>query len=214
MKNNVMLSKVFGWMFIGLLLTFVTGYYLASNEYTFYKIFSGGTYYLLALIEIGLVIFLSARVHKMQPTTAKVAFMIYSIVSGLTFSSIFVAFEISSILFIFLIAALVFGIFACIGYFTKVDLSKLGTYLFMALIAVMVCIIINLFLGNSTFDIVINSICLLVFIGYTAYDIQKIKKLTSMSVSENIAIIGALQLYLDFINIFISLLDLFGKSRD
>ena len=88
MKNNI-LSKVFGWMFVGLLLTFVTGYYVASNEYTFYKIFSGGIYFIFAIIEIGLVIFLSARVHKMQPNTAKIVFMLYSIVSGLTFSSIF-----------------------------------------------------------------------------------------------------------------------------
>lgn len=214
MKNNTMLSKVFGWMFIGLLLTFITAYYLASNEYTFYKIFSGGTYFILALIEIGLVIFLSARVQKMQPTTAKIVFMLYSIVSGLTFSSIFIVYELSSIIILFLAAAILFGIFACIGNFTKLDLSRFGTYLLMALVALVICIIINLFLGNSTFDIVINFVCLLVFIGFTAYDIQKIKRLYGSSDNENVAILGALELYLDFINIFISLLNLFGKSND
>lgn len=213
MKNN-MLSKVFGWMFIGLLLTFVTGYFVASNEYTFYKIFSGGIYFVFALIEIGLVIFLSARVHKMQPNTAKFVFMLYSIVSGLTFSSIFMAYELTSIMVIFLAAAVVFGIFACLGYFTKMDLSKLGTFLFMALIALIVCIIINLFVGNGTFDLIINYACLLVFIGFTAWDMQKIKRLCASTTNENIAIIGALELYLDFINIFISLLDIFGRGRD
>lgn len=212
MKNNI-LSKVFGWMFVGLLLTFVTGYYVASNEYTFYKIFSGGIYFIFAIIEIGLVIFLSARVHKMQPNTAKIVFMLYSIVSGLTFSSIFMAYNLTSILIIFLAAAVLFGVFACIGYFTKMDLSKLGTYLFMALIALIICIVINLFVGNSTFDLIINYVCLLVFIGFTAYDMQKIKRLCASTTNENIAIIGALELYLDFINIFISLLDIFG-NRD
>lgn len=214
MKNNSMLSKVFGWMFIGLLLTFMTGYFVASNEYTFYKIFSGGTYFIFALIEIGLVVFLSARVYKMQPNTAKIVFMLYSIVSGITFSSIFIAYNLTSILVLFLAAALLFGIFACIGHFTKMDLSKMGTYLLMALVALIICIIINLFIGNTTFDLIINWVCLLVFIGFTAYDMQKIKRLCASTTNENIAIIGALELYLDFINIFISLLDLFGKSRD
>ena len=214
MKNNTMLSKVFGWMFIGLLLTFFTGYYVASNEYTFYKIFSGGSYFIFALIEVGLVIFLSSRVQKMKPATAKIVFMLYSIVSGLTFSSIFIAYEITSIMILFLVAAILFGIFACIGNFTKLDLSRFGTYLLMALVALIICIIINMFLGNSTFDIIINSICLLVFIGFTAYDIQKIKRLYDLSENDNIAILGALELYLDFINIFISLLNLFGKSND
>lgn len=214
MNQNRMLSKVFGWMFIGLLLTFITGYYLASNEYTFYKLFTGGKYLLLVLLELGLVVFLSTRIHKMKPATAKVVFMLYSIVSGLTFSSIFVVYELQSILLVFFLAALVFGIFALIGYFVKVDLSKLGTYLLMMLIAVLICIIVNLFLGNEMFDIIINSICLIVFIGFTAYDVQKIKKLANSTTNENIAIIGALELYLDFINIFLSLLNLFGNSRD
>jgi len=213
MKNNV-LAKVFSWMCIGLLLTFVTGFYVASNEYTFYKIFSSGMYFIFALIEIGLVVFLSARVHKMQPNTAKIVFMLYSIVSGITFSSIFIAYNIASIIMVFWAAALLFGIFACIGYFTKIDLSKFGTYLLMALVALIICIIINIFIGNGMVDLIINWVCLLVFIGFTAYDIQKIKRLCASTTNENIAIIGALELYLDFINIFISLLNLFGKARD
>lgn len=213
MKNNV-LPKVFGWMFIGLLLTFFTGYFVASNEYTFYKIFSGGTYFIFVFIEIGLVLFLSTRVHKMQPNTARIVFMLYSIVSGITFSSIFVAYNISSILVIFLAAALLFGIFACIGYFTSIDLSKISTYLLMALFALIISAIINLFVGNGMVDLIINLLCLLIFIVFTAYDIQKIKRLCDSTASDNIAIIGALELYLDFINIFISLLDIFGRGRD
>ena len=171
-------------------------------------------YILLIIVEFVLVIFLSARVHKMQPNTAKIVFMLYSIVTGLTFSSIFVVYQLQSILIIFLVTSGIFGIFSLIGYKTNIDLSKFSTYLFMMLIGIIICSIINAFLGNSVFDIIISCISIIVFIGYTAYDVQKIKRLANSSVSENVAIIGALELYLDFINIFIDLLRLFGKNRD
>lgn len=214
MNQKNAIAKVFGWMFIGLLLTFITGYYLASNEYTFYKLFTGGKYFLLILIEFGLVIFLSARIHKMSSTTAKIVFMLYSIVTGLTFASIFIVYELQSILLLFVITAGIFGIFALLGYYTKIDLTKMGTFLFMALLGIVACVVINMFLGNSTFDIIITCISIVIFLGYTAYDMQKIKLLIDSSVSENVAIIGALELYLDFINIFLDLLQLFGKSND
>lgn len=201
-------------MCVGLLLTFITGFYVASNEYTFYKIFSGGTYILFALIEIGLVIFLSARVHKMHPNIAKIVFMLYSIISGITFSSIFITYNISSIIIIFFEASLLFCVFALIGYFTKIDLSKFGTYLLMVLVALIICIVINMFVDNSILNLIVNWVCLLVFIGFTVYDIQKIKRLCNSSMNENIAIIGALELYLDFINIFLDLLRLFGNNSD
>lgn len=212
--QNRLLPKVFGWMFIGLLLTFITAYYISINEYTFYKIFSGSGYLIFILLELGLVLFLSARVHKMNPNTAKIVFMLYSVVSGVTFSSIFIVYNLQSIIILFLSAAILFGIFALIGYFTRVNLDRLGTFLIMALVAVLICIIVNIFVGNNTFDIIISSICLIVFVLFTAYDIQKIKKLGSLSLSDNAAIIGALELYLDFINIFISLLDIFGRGKD
>lgn len=214
MSQNNTMAKVFGWMFIGLLLTFITGYYLASNEYTFYKLFSGGKYFLLILLEFGLVIFLSARIHKMSPSTAKIVFMLYSIVTGLTFSSIFIVYELQSILLLFVITAGIFGLFALLGYYTHIDLTKLGTLLFMALLGIVACVIVNMFLGNGIFDIIITCISIIIFLGYTAYDMQKIKRLVSSSSSESIAIVGALELYLDFINLFLDLLNLFGKSND
>lgn len=214
MNKNNLISKVFGWMFVGLLLTFVTGYILSNNVYTLYKLLSGWNYIILILIEFGLVIFLSARIHKMSSTTAKIVFMLYSIVTGLTFGAIFVVYELESILTIFLITAGIFGIFALLGYYTNIDLTKLGTYLLMMLFGIIICTIINLFLGNSTFDIVITCISIVIFLGYTAYDMQKVKMLMDSSDSENIAIIGALELYLDFINLFLDLIRLFGKSKD
>ena len=151
----------------------------------------------------------------MKPLTAKILFCAYSFLTGLTFSSIFVIYKITSIVYVFGITALLFLIFALIGYFTKIDLSKIGVYLFMALLGVILCSIINIFVGSGTFDLVITIVCLLVFIIYIAYDMQVIKRnLYLIPEEDNLAIYGALQLYLDFINIFLRLLRLFGNSRD
>ena len=151
----------------------------------------------------------------MQPLTAKILFCAYSFLTGLTFSSIFVIYEITSIIFVFGITALLFLIFALIGYFTKIDLTKIGIYLFMALLGVIICSIINMFVGSETFDLGITIICLLIFIIYIAYDIQVVKRnLYQIPEEDNLAIYGALQLYLDFINIFLRLLQLFGNRRN
>lgn len=212
--DNKVLSKVFGWMFIGLLVSFITGYVVSLNPTMITNIF-GGAWWLLLIVELGLVIFLSARIAKMSPTTAKVCFLLYAFVSGLTFSSIFIVYEMASIVFVFLITGVIFGIFAFIGYTTQMDLSKFRTYLFMALIGTILCSIINIFMGNSTFDMIISIIVIIVFIAYTAYDVQKIKNLYESNAlpEDNLAIYGALELYLDFINLFIRLLDLLGKDK-
>jgi len=125
--NNIF-KKVFLWMMIGLLVTFATGYTVATNPNMIEKIFSTSLYIILPIIEIILVIVLSARITKMNPTTARILFILYSFVTGLTFSSIFIIYEMTSIIFVFLITAIVFGILSLIGYTTKVDLTKLGTY--------------------------------------------------------------------------------------
>ena len=196
MENNKIFGKVFMWMFIGLLVTFLTGYVVSVNDNMLYNIFSGGTYFLLIIIELVLVIFLSARIKKMQVTTARIVFILYSFVTGLTFGSIFVVFELTSIILVFLIAASLFGLFALIGYFTKLDLTKLGTILLMMLLGVVICVIVNMFLNNSTFDLVISCISIIVFLGFTAYDIQKIKLLAYEFEEEGkVAIIGALELF-------------------
>ncbi len=215
MVDNKLLSKSFLWMCIGLLVTFVTGFGVSMNERMLENIFGGSGFWILVILEFVLVIVLSARVMKMNPTTAKICFILYSFVSGLTFSSIFVVYELTSIMMIFLVSAIIFGIMAFIGYTTKVDLSRLGFYLLMALLGVILVSIINIFLGNGTLEIIICIICLLLFIGITAYDVQKIRALESTGLPEdNLAIYGALELYLDFINIFLQILELFAKNKD
>lgn len=213
-QDNKIFSKIFFWMFIGLAITFGIGYYVSLNSNMLYNVFS--KYYIFLIIaEIVVVIWLSARIRKMSPTTAKILFCLYSFLTGLTFSSIFVLYQMTSIISIFGITAVIFLIFALIGYFTKIDLTKLGVYLFMGLLGVIICSIINMFVKSGTFDLTITVIALIIFIAYIAYDIQIIKRnLYTFEEQDNLAIFGALQLYLDFINIFLRLLQLFGRSRD
>lgn len=214
MKDNL-ISKTFLWMCFGLLVTFLTGYLVANNEVMLENIYGGIGYWIFVILELVLVIVLSARVMKMKPATAKVCFLLYSFVSGLTFASIFVYYAIDSIMLIFLVAAIIFALMAIIGYTTKVDLTKVGTYLFFALVAALVVSLINIFLGSSVVEMVVSIVCVLIFIGITAYDVQKIKMLESSGLpKENLAIYGALDLYLDFINLFIHLLSIFGKNND
>lgn len=216
MENNNILSKVFIWMFAGLLVTFLTGFVVSLNTNMLINVLSSGALWVILIVELLLVIILSANIHKMKATTAKVCFLLYAFVSGLTFSSVFVMYELGSIMYVFLITAAIFGIFALVGAKTNLDLSKFGTYLMMALLAVIVCLFINIFTASSTADMILSIIIILIFIGFTAYDVQKILRLSeeSMIPEDNLAIYGALELYLDFINIFLELLKYFGQNKD
>ncbi len=216
MESNGILSKVFSWMFIGLIVTFLTGYVVSINETMLINVLSSGALWVILITELALVIILSARIHKMQAITAKICFLLYAFVSGLTFSSIFVVYNLGSIMYVFLITAAIFGVFALLGAKTKLDLSSLGTYLMMALFAVIICLIINIFTASTTFDLIISIVTVLIFIGFTAYDVQKILRLNEDNAlpEENLAIYGALELYLDFINIFLELLKYFGENKD
>ena len=197
--TNKILPKVFGWMFIGLLVTFFTGYYVSLHPETMLKLFGSYAFLIVIIIEFAIVIFLSARITKMKPATAIVSFLIY----------------LSSIMYVFLLAAGIFAVFAFLGAVTKIDLSKLGVYLFIGLFAIIICGLINLFLNNSTFDMIVSCIAIAIFVGYTAYDVQQILRMQEFNVlpEDNLAIYGALELYLDFINLFLRLLQLFGSSN-
>ena len=212
---NKLISKSFLWMGLGLLVTFLTGFYVSTSETMITNIFNSSLFYILIILEFVLVIFFSARVHKMSPTAAKICFLLYSFISGLTFSSIFIVFEVASIIYIFLISAVIFGLFGLIGYKINMDLTKVGTYLLMALIGVILVSIVNLFLHSDSLSFILSILVLIIFMGFTAYDIQKIKRYAESGIdNEVVSIYGAFELYLDFINIFIKLLQLFGRSRD
>ena len=211
---NKILSKVFAWMFVGLLITFLTGYYVSLNEFALARIFSGYTYIIVLIIEFILVIYLSARITKMNPTTARICFLLYSFVTGITFGGIFIVYELTSIVYTFLITAIIFGVCALIGKTTKLDLTKIGSYLIIGLFGVILCSVVNIFLKSSAFAMLLSIGTVIIFLGLTAYDVQKIQKLEGVIPEENLPIYGALELYLDFINIFIELLKIFGKAKD
>ena len=212
MDNKVM-PKVFLWMFIGLLVTFITGYIVSINKNMLQSVFSTSGYIIFVIVELILVIVLSARIAKMSPTTCRIMFLLYSFISGLTFSSIFIVYKMDDIISVFFIAALIFGVFALLGSVAKIDLTKIGTFCMMGLFAVIICAIVNMFVGSSTFALGISIAALLIFLGITAYDVQKIKKNLRNIPEENLAVYGAFELYLDYINIFIRLLSLFGRDN-
>lgn len=213
-------TKVFGWMFGGLLVTGLTAFYTASTPWLLERIFSNNIYWIgLLIAELVLVITLTARIYKMSKAAAITSFILYSIVNGLTLSVIFLAYTLSSIASVFFISAGMFGIMALYGYTTKKDLSKIGSILLMALIGIILASVVNLFLVNNTFSFIIAIVAVIIFVGLTAYDVQKIKAMAYQVENDDefmtkFAIIGALTLYLDFINLFLQLLRIFGKSRD
>lgn len=217
MKNdiNTYFNKIFFWMFIGLLITGVTGYYV-STDILLMSIFLKWFYFFI-IAEIVIVIALASRIQKLKPTTAIIMFLLYALLNGITFAGIFAAYKLGSILVVLLSTSIFFVLLGLYGYFTKQDLTKFGSIMFIGLISVILVSIINLILNVSGLEVILSIIIILIFLGLTAYDIQRLKEIYYMDNNEdktNIAIYGALELYLDFINIFIRLLSLFGKGKD
>lgn len=213
-ENTQVYPKMFTWLFIGLLITFASGYALTLNEQLMIQVLALGILP-IAIIEIVIALVLGIRLAKMHPLTMKILYIIYSILTGVTFSVIFVAFEVSSLISIFIITAIIFALLAFYGYTTKRDLTKIGTIALIALLAIIIAGILNIFIFKSTmFDTVLTMLGVLIFIAYIAYDVNKVKQLMLAIGEEKAAVYGAFQLYLDFINLFIRLLELFGKRRD
>jgi len=212
LMRNEFLSKVFRWFGLGLLVTFVVAFYVSNNINLLSLIFSNSGYLIIILLELGLAIWLTTRIRKMKSSMAKILYIGYSALTGLTLSSVFVVYEITSIIWIFLASALVFFIFSLLGKSEKFDLSNYGIYLFIALLGSIILEVINIFLMNNTLDIILCVVVLGIFVAYVAYDVQKIVRYYEEN--DNMAVIGAFDLYLDFINIFLRLLRLFGRERN
>lgn len=213
-ENTQVYPKMFTWLFIGLLITFASGYALTLNEQLMIQVLALGILP-IAIVEIVIALVLGIRLAKMHPLTMKILYVIYSILTGVTFSVIFVAFEVSSLISIFIITAIIFALLAFYGYTTKRDLTKIGTIALIALLGIIIGGILNIFIFKSTmFDTVLTMLGVLIFIAYIAYDVNKVKQLMLVIGEEKAAVYGAFQLYLDFINLFIRLLELFGKRRD
>ena len=215
-----LMRKVYLWMTLALVITGFTAFGIASNPGIAYAIVTNRLlFWGLVIAEFGLVIGISGAINKLSAVTATLLFVLYSIVNGATLSVIFMAYTMSSIASVFFITAGLFGVMAFIGYTTKTDLTSIGKILFMALIGIILATIVNLFVGSSMLNMIVSYIGVVIFTGLTAYDSQKIKNMLYYADSmdegmQKIALLGSLTLYLDFINLFLMLLRIFGGNRD
>jgi hypothetical protein len=217
--QRTFLVKVYGWMTAGLMITGVVALFVIQIPGLLELIFSSQWIYLgLFVAQLGLVVWLSARVDKMSAATATAVFLAYSALTGLVFSVIFLVYTAESLASTFFVTAATFGLTSAYGYVTKRDLSGLGGFLTMGLIGVIIASVVNMFLGNSTIYWITTYIGIFIFVGLAAYDTQRIKEMGQASlqgaeVEQKSAVIGALRLYLDFINLFLLLLRVLGNRK-
>jgi Integral membrane protein, interacts with FtsH len=208
--------KVYGWMFIGMLMTAGMSYYTSVSSLKYIALNRFG-FLVLVIIELGLVWFLSSRALTMKYENAAAAFIVYSGINGLTLSVIFLSYDPTSITVAFVVTAAFFGTMSVYGLVTKQDLTRWGPLLFAGLIGIIIATIINMFMRSDTLMYVISYIGVAIFLGLTAYDTKKIKEIharyAGSEKERNIAIIGALTLYLDFINLFLFILRILGRRR-
>jgi FtsH-binding integral membrane protein len=216
----VLMRKVYLWMTLALVITGFAAYYVASSETLMTALFTNQIlFWGLVIGELVLVFALSAAINKLSLTTATLMFVLYSVVNGATLSFIFILYTTASITNVFFITAGTFAAMAVFGYFTKTDLTSWGKILMMALIGIIIATIVNIFTKSEGLAVILNYLGVLVFVGLTAYDSQKIKQMLMQAPdagegAQKVALLGALSLYLDFINLFIYLLRILGSRRD
>mgnify|MGYP002672486463 FL=1 len=217
---KVLMRKVYLWMTMALMITGITAAGVANSPNILALIYSSQVVmWGIIIAEFGLVMYISARLEKLSLSTATTLFALYSILNGVMLSSIFLLYSTAIISKVFFITAGTFGVTALYGYATKKDLSSLGNILFMALIGLVIATVVNIFMKSAMFDLILSYIGVIIFVGLTAWDSQKIKHMMMVQQdadesAQKLALIGALSLYLDFINLFLYLLRIFGRSDD
>lgn len=215
-----LMRKVFIWMALALVITGVTAYGVATTPSLLIAIVTNkALFWGLIIAELALVFAVSGAINRLSLATATLLFVLYSVVNGATLSVIFLAYSMPAIIQTFFITAGTFGVMALVGYTTKTDLTSLGKLLFMALIGLVIATVVNMFVGSTGFDYILSYVGVLIFVGLTAYDTQKIKQMCMQAPDagehmQKLALLGALSLYLDFINLFLYLLRIFGNNKD
>ncbi len=217
---NAFILSVYNWMSIGLALTGLVAYWVASSEAMLQIIFGNRVVFFgLIIAELGFVFYLSTRIQKIQSTTATALFLIYAALNGATLASVFLLYTRTSIVSTFFICAATFSACSVYGMITKRDLTSVGNFMFMGLIGIIIASLVNVFVRSSGIAMIINYAGVLIFVGLTAYDTQKIKQMALSQPADldggtlrKGAIMGALSLYLDFINMFLFLLRILGNK--
>ncbi|MCR4603510.1 MAG: Bax inhibitor-1/YccA family protein [Prevotella sp.] len=214
-----LMRKVYVWMTLALVITGLTAYVVATNETILTLIYGNqATFWVLVIAELAIVIGVTAAINKLSLPVATLLFILYSVINGALLSSIFLIYTSGSIALTFFITAGTFGAMSIYGYTTKSDLTKWGKLLMMALIGLIIATVVNLFMKSSGLDMIISYVGVLIFVGLTAYDTQKIKEMCMNApdtgeTMQKYALLGALSLYLDFINLFIYLLRILGRRE-
>lgn len=214
-----LMRKTYLWMSMALVITGLTAYVVATNAAISNFLFMHSQLiWILFLAEIGLVIGLSAAIRKISLSAATLMFVAYAALNGVTFSSLFYVYTMESLASTFFITAGTFGAMSLVGFFTKADLSSMGKILLMALIGLIIASLVNIFVASSGLEVLMTYLGVLIFVGLTAYDTQKIKQMFLMApdaseATQKYAVLGALTLYLDFINLFLYLLRIFGRRE-
>jgi hypothetical protein len=218
---NAFMRGVYGWMCMGLLVTAAASAFMVSSPALMQAVFGNQILFFgLIIAELGLVVGLSAAINRLSSTTASGLFVLYSALNGVTLAAIFAVYAKAVIINAFLVTGGMFGAMSLYGLLTRKDLTSFGSFLFMGLIGIVIASIVNIFTKSAMMDFIISCVGVLVFLGLTAYDTQKLKVMGEMAPADDATavrrgtILGALTLYLDFINLFLMMLRLFGSSRD
>ncbi len=211
---NSAMIRVYQNMMIAVLISMVTSFIVGNTPMLMALFFGTPLKWLIMLAPIGFILFFSFKMEDLSKDTATMLLWVFSVLMGLSFSAIFVVYTGASIVMSFMSAAILFGCMTFYGYFTKRSLESFGQFLIVGLIAICIASIVNIFVGSSVMTTVISALAIIIFLGLTAYDTQRIREMVSYDNNGNAEVAGALTLYLDFINIFLNLLHLFGSKNE
>ena len=211
---NSAMARVYGHMSLAVITSMIVSFLVGSNASLMAFFFTGAMKWVVIFAPLVAILAVSFNMEKMSKSSLQIFLHGFAALMGLSFATIFVVYNLGSIVSAFMSAAVLFAVMSGYGYFTKKNLDSMGQFMFIGLIAIVIASIINIFIGSTVMQMVISAIAVIVFLGLTAYDTQKIREMVSYDNDGKAEIAGALSLYLDFINLFLSLLQLFGGRKD
>jgi len=211
---NSAMSRVYGHMGLAVLVSMIVSFFVGTNPALLAFFFTGALKWIVIFAPLVAILAVSFAMNRFSKDALQLFLHGFAALMGLSFATIFAVFNMGSIVSAFMSAAILFGVMSFYGYFTKKNLDSIGQFMFVGLIAIIIASIVNIFIGSTVFQMVISAIAIIVFLGLTAYDTQKIRELVSTDNDGKAEVMGALTLYLDFINLFISLLQLFGGRKE
>jgi uncharacterized protein len=211
---NTAMSRVYGHMGLAVVTSMIVSFLIGTSPILMKFLFTGAMKWIVMFAPLVVVLAVSFAWEKFSRSALTLFLHGFAALMGLSFATIFVVFNMGSIVSAFMSAAILFGVMSFYGYFTKKNLDTIGQYLFVGLVAIIIASIVNIFIGSSLFQMVISAMAVIVFLGLTAYDTQRIRELVSVDTDGRAEVMGALTLYLDFINLFLSLLQIFGGRRE